>query len=32
MIEFIFLVIFQLFISHDARITPSSQLKNTSKI
>ena len=28
----IFLALFQLFIGHDARITPSDQLKNSSKI
>ena len=29
--KLIFLALFQLFIGHDARITPSGQLKNSSK-
>jgi hypothetical protein len=30
--KLIFLALFLLFIGHDARITPSDQLKNSSKI
>ncbi len=30
--KLIFLALFQLFIGHDALITPSDQLKNSSKI
>ena len=29
--KLIFFALFQLFIGHDARITPSDQLKNSSK-
>ncbi len=29
--KLIFLALYQLFIGHDARITPSDQLKNSSK-